>query len=156
MEQLGFDFDRGWAAIEGVVGHSSEPAEPIRLADAHKAADRVDVRTRVNRDPPSTLADVLELVTEAPDLAPNRRRDLVSALFLSPIFYPLEAVPADFRPIFVLNPLTPPIEQVRDALVWGKSPPLGALVMQFALAATVAWLGFAWFQKTRRGFADVL
>lgn len=80
MEQLGFDFDGGVASIEGVVGRSPEPAEPTRLADAHKAADRVDVRARINREPPRTLADVLELVTEAPYLAPNRRRDLVSAL----------------------------------------------------------------------------
>jgi uncharacterized protein len=29
-------------------------------------------------------------------------------------------------------------------------------VSSYGLKAVAAWLGFAWFQKVRRGFADVL
>lgn len=77
-------------------------------------------------------------------------------MFLSPIFYPVDALPARFQPLFQLNPLTPAIEQSRDLLFWGKLPDPMALIAYVAVGLGVAWIGFAWFQKTRDGFADVL
>ena len=77
-------------------------------------------------------------------------------MFLSPIFFPVSALPEKFRQLLLLNPLTPAIEQVRDVLYWGKVPSMGMLLIYFLGAVFVAWLGFAWFQKTRKGFADVL
>ena len=77
-------------------------------------------------------------------------------MFLSPIFYPASALPEEYRHLLLLNPLTPVIEQARDVLFWGKVPDLTILSVYLVGAAVVAWLGFAWFQKTRKGFADVL
>lgn len=77
-------------------------------------------------------------------------------MFLSPIFYPASALPESYRKLMYLNPLTPVIEQTRDVLFWGKSPDFFMLGIFWLAAAIVAWLGFAWFQKTRNGFADVL
>ena len=77
-------------------------------------------------------------------------------MFLSPIFFPLSALPPDLRPYFFLNPLTVPIEQVRTLLLGGHLPPLGDLLLNAGYSAVIAWLGFVWFQKTRKGFADVL
>lgn len=77
-------------------------------------------------------------------------------LFVSPVFFPLEALPATVRPWVQLNPLTPVIEQVRAVLVWGHWPDAEVLTLFFGVAVLVAWTGFAWFQKTRKGFADVL
>jgi lipopolysaccharide transport system permease protein len=77
-------------------------------------------------------------------------------MFLSPIFYNTSALPPDYQMLLQLNPLTPVIEQVRDVLFWGKMPDLRFLAMYLLGAAVVACLGFAWFQKTRKGFADVL
>lgn len=77
-------------------------------------------------------------------------------LFLSPIFYPVTALPAEYQTLLHLNPLTPVIEQTRQVLVWGKLPDFGFWTAAMAAGAAVAWLGFAWFQKTRKGFADVL
>ena len=77
-------------------------------------------------------------------------------LFISPVFYPVSAVPERYRILMNLNPLTFIIEQARDVLVWGKLPDWGALVAYYVMSAMVAWLGFMWFQKTRKGFADVL
>lgn len=76
--------------------------------------------------------------------------------FLSPIFYPVSAVPAILRPWLMLNPLTFIIEQVRAVLIWGHNPDYSGLLIYMACAMFVAWLGYAWFQKTRKGFADVL
>lgn len=77
-------------------------------------------------------------------------------LFLSPIFYPVTALPVEYQTLLHLNPLTPVIEQTRQVLVWGKLPDLGFWAAAMAAGAAVAWLGFVWFQKTRKGFADVL
>lgn len=77
-------------------------------------------------------------------------------LFLSPIFYPASALPEEYRTLLYLNPLTFLIEQARDVLVWGRLPDLAALGGYTLAALAAAILGLAWFQKTRRGFADVL
>jgi len=77
-------------------------------------------------------------------------------MFLSPIFYPVTALPEQYRHILFLNPLTFIIEQARDALYWGKTPNFSMLGLYLLVAAGIAWLGFAFFQKTRKGFADVL
>jgi lipopolysaccharide transport system permease protein len=41
-------------------------------------------------------------------------------------------------------------------LYWGQSPDFTLLGIYWAATSLIAWLGFAWFQKTRKGFADVL
>lgn len=77
-------------------------------------------------------------------------------MFLSPVFYPVTAVPERFRTFIMANPLTFIIEQARDVLIWGRLPNWFGLTVYTLVAIAVAWLGFAWFQKTRKGFADVL
>lgn len=76
--------------------------------------------------------------------------------FLSPVFYPATALPLVYRKFLYLNPLTPAIEQAREVLYWGNYPDLKMMGMYWLGSSFVAWLGFAWFQKTRKGFADVL
>jgi len=77
-------------------------------------------------------------------------------MFMTPIFYPVTALPEEFRQWLYLNPITPVIEQARDVLYWGKHPDFSLLGIYTLASAMVAWLGFSWFQKTRKGFADVL
>ena len=80
----------------------------------------------------------------------------MAMLFMAPVFYPVTALPEDLRPLLYWNPLTSPIEEMRAVLFWGRLPDYGQLAVDTLVAAVVAWLGFAWFQKTRKGFADVL
>jgi lipopolysaccharide transport system permease protein len=77
-------------------------------------------------------------------------------LFLSPVFYPMSALPESFRPWMMSNPLTFIIEQAREVVIWGHLPDFFGLAVYMICASVVAWLGYAWFQATRRGFADVL
>ncbi|WP_020564243.1 ABC transporter permease [Methylosarcina fibrata] len=77
-------------------------------------------------------------------------------LFLSPIFYPVSSLPPDYRSLLLLNPLSAVIEQARDVLIWNKLPDWHYYSLSLLASGTIAWLGFAWFQKTRKGFADVL
>jgi len=77
-------------------------------------------------------------------------------MFLSPVFYPVTAVPERFRPFIMANPLTFIIEQAREVLIWGHLPNWTGLGGYTLVAAAIAWAGYGWFQKTRKGFADVL
>lgn len=81
---------------------------------------------------------------------------LMMAMFLSPIFYPITAIPERFRPFFYLNPLTFLVEQARNVLIIGTTPDWGQLAVFCGFSVLVCYLGFVWFQFTRRGFADVL
>jgi lipopolysaccharide transport system permease protein len=77
-------------------------------------------------------------------------------LFLSPVFYSSSSMPERYAWLVRLNPLTFIIEQSRDVLVWGRPPHWLGLLSYLAVSVVVAQLGYWWFQKTRRGFADVL
>jgi lipopolysaccharide transport system permease protein len=77
-------------------------------------------------------------------------------LFLSPVFFPITAIPEHFRPWMMANPLTFIIEQARAVIVFGQLPDWFGLSIYTIVAFVIAWLGFAWFQKTRKGFADVI
>lgn len=81
---------------------------------------------------------------------------VTALMFLSPIFYPLSSLPRQYRFIFELNPLTPAIEMARDVLIRGELPNMEYFLVYFSSMVLCAWLGFFWFQLTRRGFADVL
>jgi lipopolysaccharide transport system permease protein len=77
-------------------------------------------------------------------------------MFLTPIFYPASALPPAYQLLIMLNPLSAPIEMARDLMYWGELPNPLHVLMYGVAALAVAMLGFAWFQKTRKGFADVL
>ena len=77
-------------------------------------------------------------------------------LFLSPIFFPSTAVPPEFRFLIRLNPLTFVVEQARAVLTFGSAPDFPWLAVVTVQNLLVAAAGLWWFQKTRRGFGDVI
>jgi lipopolysaccharide transport system permease protein len=77
-------------------------------------------------------------------------------MFLSPIFYPIDRWPEALRPFMHISPLTFVVEQARSTMIWGKSIDGVAWLIYMAISTFVTWFGFVWFQKTRKGFADVL
>ena len=81
---------------------------------------------------------------------------LTMLLFLSPIFYPASALPEPIRDYLFLNPLTLVIEQARAVILSGQLPDWMSLILYYLFASAVAWAGLIWFNKTRKGFADVL
>lgn len=81
---------------------------------------------------------------------------ITALMFLSPIFYPASAMPDWVRPWLVLNPVAMPVEESRTVLIFGNAPDWTAFALYSVIAAAVAFLGHAWFQKTRKGFADVV
>ncbi len=77
-------------------------------------------------------------------------------LFLAPIFFPSTALPAWLQPWLALNPVTVPVEQAREVLIFGRLPDFSDLTSYGLVSVVFAGFGFLWFQKTRKGFADVL
>jgi len=78
------------------------------------------------------------------------------ALFFSPVFYPVDALPPVYRAFMAWNPITLPVVQLRDVMLWGNAPDWTAWSVNLAAGCALGALGYWWFQKTRRGFADVL
>jgi lipopolysaccharide transport system permease protein len=77
-------------------------------------------------------------------------------MFLIPIFYPADAVPAAFRPFIDFNPLAVLVEEARAVLLWGRWPDWSRLLWVGLLGWAAAWGGYLVFMKLRRGFSDVL
>jgi lipopolysaccharide transport system permease protein len=52
--------------------------------------------------------------------------------------------------------LTVPVQQARRVLIEGLAPQFTMLAVYTLIALAVAYVGFVWFQGTRKGFADVV
>ena len=90
------------------------------------------------------------------DVAQSVSLGMTLLMFLSPVFYPISAVPQSLQKFIMVNPLTFIIEQLRAVVISGKHPNWIGMIFYTLIALLVLWIGYAWFQKTRKGFADVL
>ncbi len=77
-------------------------------------------------------------------------------LFLAPVFYSLDHAPAGWQQWLMLNPLTVPIEASRALLMKGVWPDLSVWAIHALLCLSTLQGGWWIFQRTRRGFADVI
>lgn len=77
-------------------------------------------------------------------------------MFTSAVFFPLSNLPENYQRWLRLNPIALIIEECRKILVYGQYPDWLSIGLLSIVGALVAFFGFWWFQKTRKGFADVL
>ena len=77
-------------------------------------------------------------------------------MFLAPIMYPMSMIPGQYRIFLYLNPLTVIAMASQNVLFLGELPRWDHLALYFVASCLFAWLAFAWFEKTRKGFADVV
>lgn len=77
-------------------------------------------------------------------------------MFVSPIFYSVEQVPLSVRWAYALNPTSFVMETTRSVLFFERSVPLTAYLGYWCAALIVFFCGYWFFQRARRGFADVL
>lgn len=77
-------------------------------------------------------------------------------MFLAPILYPATAISPQYRALLYLNPLTVIAEASQNVLIFGRPPIWGHLALYVLVSVFFAWLAFAWFEQTRKGFADVV
>lgn len=81
---------------------------------------------------------------------------LTLMMFLSPIFFPMELVPEQYRDLLYLNPTTAIILQVRAVTIMGQAPDYLVLAIYTIVALIAMVAGYWFFSRTRRGFADVI
>jgi len=81
---------------------------------------------------------------------------ITALMFLSPVFYPVTAMPEAIRAYLFLNPLTFVIEQSRNILYAFAQPDWVGLGIYALIGLAVSRTGLYWFDKTRKGFADVI
>ena len=76
--------------------------------------------------------------------------------FMTPIFYPVQAVPERFRLFLYLNPLTELVVQTRILFLYGGCPNWLYITILWLGSLILFHMGYLWFSKTKKGFADVL
>ena len=77
-------------------------------------------------------------------------------MFLTPIFYPAEMVPASLRWIVDFSPLAWSVEAARQLMLQGQVPQWQAWCGHAIAAAVLAALSWSFFKRIQPGFADVL
>ena len=76
--------------------------------------------------------------------------------FMTPIIYPVSAVPVQMQFIFYLNPLTYVVNHFRRVILWGQVPDWGDFIIISAATGVVCMLGYIWFMKSKKTFGDVV
>lgn len=76
--------------------------------------------------------------------------------FVSPVLYPLSAAPGVFQTLLRLNPLTTILEDARRTLMWGQPIEWGWWLAVTIVSLVLMQLGYVWFMKSKRVFADII
>lgn len=77
-------------------------------------------------------------------------------MFLSPVFYPLDAAPAFLQKIHLANPLAIAMEDTRRVVLDGLPPHWTMWGVMLCVGALAAWAGYAFFMRSKEDFADVI
>jgi ABC-2 type transport system permease protein len=77
-------------------------------------------------------------------------------MYLTPIMYSVNIVPARLLPIFYLNPMTPIIIAFRQILYYREMPDMGTMLHAFLLGILFLIIGWFSFSKLQRKFAEEL
>lgn len=75
-------------------------------------------------------------------------------LFVTPIFYSMDAAPVLLQKAFLLNPLTYIVEQMRLVLFIGQLPSFQGLSVYFLLSLAFSMVALFIFRRLRSSFAD--
>jgi lipopolysaccharide transport system permease protein len=90
------------------------------------------------------------------DLSEIMRIVVTAWTFLTPIMYPIEMIPESYRVYMFLNPMTAIVEGYRDLILKGSIPHWEGLAWTGLLGLLTALIGYFWFSRTKREFADVI
>ncbi|HEY0563585.1 MAG TPA: ABC transporter permease [Methylophilus sp.] len=77
-------------------------------------------------------------------------------IFLAPVFYPITALPVAYQGYIKWNPITLPVNQFREIMLFGTTPNWIDWLVAFVISLLIYCFGYWWFQHTRKGFADVI
>jgi len=81
---------------------------------------------------------------------------LLAWMYLTPIIYPETIVPSVYRPIIDVNPFSPLIRSYRRVIIEGTAPDWSGLAYFLAFGIVIFVIGYWWFARSRKNFADVV
>jgi lipopolysaccharide transport system permease protein len=90
------------------------------------------------------------------DLAPVVQLGLQVWLYLTPVGYPIDRVPEEWRLLYSLNPMVGIIEGYRAALAHGRAPAWEPLAISIAVTLLALIVSYLYFKRAERSFADVI
>lgn len=77
-------------------------------------------------------------------------------LYATPIIYPVTLVPEWLRPIYMLNPMAGLIESYRRVILLGQPPVWQHIVLSAIVAIILFLVGYVYFKRSERLFADLI
>ncbi len=77
-------------------------------------------------------------------------------MYMTPIIYPPELIPANLVSLFNLNPMTGIVNAYRNVVLYGVPPPMPSFAYSMIFSLAIFVLGFVYFRKRSRYFADVI
>ena len=77
-------------------------------------------------------------------------------MFLSPVFYPLQAAPALLQTVHQFNPLAIAMEDTRRVVLQGVPPDWTLWGAMLVIGILAAWAGYTFFVRSKEDFADVI
>ena len=75
-------------------------------------------------------------------------------MYVTPIMYPIEIIPVQYRFIMSLNPMAVIVNAYRQVLLSGKEPNMASLSVAALVSVVVFIFGFMVFKKLEGEFAD--
>jgi lipopolysaccharide transport system permease protein len=77
-------------------------------------------------------------------------------MFTVPVVYPLQAIPARLRDLYLLDPVAGLIESFRRVVIDGAAPNIGTLLFCGAIVFASVPLAYAFFKSSEATMADVI
>jgi lipopolysaccharide transport system permease protein len=71
-------------------------------------------------------------------------------LFLTPVIYPIDSIPENYRPLAEYNPATAPVEAFKHALLGTSAPSVTSWIVSLATVAVVVASGSWFFARKER------
>lgn len=77
-------------------------------------------------------------------------------MFITPVIYPMEFLPEEYRMLLYLNPMVGPIETFRALAIADAHVNVAGLLVSMASGLVMAMVGYLYFRKVERTFADII
>lgn len=75
-------------------------------------------------------------------------------LYLTPVIYPADIVPSQYKFLFQLNPMAVIVNAYRQVVLGGSNPNLTSISIAFLVSIITLLLGFSYFKSREKIFAD--
>lgn len=77
-------------------------------------------------------------------------------MYATPVIYPVSAIPAQFRPLILTNPMTPIVETFRYAFLGAGTVNVYHLLYSFGFMVAVVFIGVVIFNRVEQTFMDTV